>query len=614
MPRPRGCGHCSYPFSAETQLFAVRRSFSCRSQIQSWMSRTAAVEAPGSLVLNRYLPVRPLGTGGSGSVWLAREVQTGRDVALKIVPREGTAGSRAEREAAAAARLRHPRCLRAHALARDGGHVYIVYEYVSGRTLREAMRAGEISDAAALEAAAQVLEGLAHAHANGIVHRDVKPANILLADGDGISVKLFDFGLALMHEEDSLTAVGDIPGTLAYISPERLRSEPAGPAADVWAVGVLLWEGLAGFHPFWGGTLVDTAKSIERGAPTLREQRPDLPRPIVSCVDRALSVAPGRRPTAAGLAGALRASADELRRRPARRARGRLPVVLPRPRFARLSLPTVSLSREDVLQPAQQALAAAGAGAFAGVTSALIPFFPSGWPLGLAGVAAALTFFSERAGLAFCLAVPVLPLGNYALGLAVLYGIAAAALLAATWRTPRAGLLVTLGAGLGPIGLLGLLPVLGQVVRWPARRAVSVAGSVLVAAAIAGAAEIHTLGVPATNSLLATGRALAQQLAHHPEVIATAGALALGAAALPLVRRRGPFAAAAYVLVVGGLTVVPAPHTPNVAILAATAATGLALALEPYATRTRRRKAPPVEETTAAVAVPQQARSAVGRR
>jgi serine/threonine protein kinase len=239
------------------------------------MSRTAGNAAHesaalGSLVLNRYQPVRPLGSGGSGSVWLAREVESGRDVALKIVPREGTAGSRAEREAAAAARLRHPRCLRAHALARDAGHVYIVYEYVQGRTLREAIRGGKLSDAAALEVAAQVLEGLAHAHAHGIVHRDVKPANVLLADGSGISVKLFDFGLALMHEEEGLTAVGDIPGTLAHISPERLRGDATGPAADVWAVGVVLWEALAGFHPFWTGTLVDTAKAIEKGAPTLR--------------------------------------------------------------------------------------------------------------------------------------------------------------------------------------------------------------------------------------------------------------------------------------------------------------------------------------------------------
>ena len=111
--------HSSRTFLWRAQLFAARRTFSCRRQTDRWMSRPAAVEASGSLVLNRYLPVRPLGTGGSGSVWLAREVETDREVALKIVPREGTAGSRAEREAAAAARLRHPRCLRAHALARD---------------------------------------------------------------------------------------------------------------------------------------------------------------------------------------------------------------------------------------------------------------------------------------------------------------------------------------------------------------------------------------------------------------------------------------------------------------------------------------------------------------
>jgi eukaryotic-like serine/threonine-protein kinase len=583
--------------------------------MRSWMSRTAAVGAPSGLVLNRYLPVRPLGSGGSGSVWLARDNETGREVALKIVPREGTGGSRAEREAAAAARLRHPRCLRAHALARDAGHVYIVYEYVAGRTLREAMRAGEVNDSAALEAAAQVLEGLAHAHANGIVHRDVKPANVLLADGDGLSVKLFDFGLALMHEEEGLTAAGDIPGTLAYISPERLRGEPAGPPADVWAVGVLLWEALAGFHPFWGGTLLDTAKSIERGASSLREQRPDLPRSIVSCVDRALSVAPGRRPTAAGLTGALREAAGDLRRRPAHRTRARIPVRLPRPRLSLLPvLRAVSLSPGEVEQQAQRAIAAAGAGALAGTTTAALPFFPAGWPLGLAGVAAAATLLSERAGLALCLAVPILPLGNYAFGLAALYAIAAAAVLAATWRTPRAGLLAALGAGLGPIGALGLLPVLGLVVRWPARRALSVAGSVLAAAAIGSAGRIQALGVPDTNSLVAAGRALALELAHRPALIATAGALAFGAAVLPLVRRRGPLAAAAYTLVVGGLTVVPAPHTADVAVLSVTAATGLALALKPLAIECRRPPRAPLEETTAAVAVPEQARPAAGRR
>src|SRR6266508_4689929 len=137
------------------------------------MSNAAPALAQSELVLGRYRPLRPLGSGGSGSVWLARDERTGLDVALKIVPREGKAGQRAEREAEAAARLRHPGCLRAYAYGREGGHVYIAYEYTPGRTFREALRAGELNDTAALEATVQVLEGLAHAHGRGIVHRDV---------------------------------------------------------------------------------------------------------------------------------------------------------------------------------------------------------------------------------------------------------------------------------------------------------------------------------------------------------------------------------------------------------------------------------------------------------
>src|SRR5688500_13193662 len=141
----------------------------------------ALAHAPApDLALGRYRPLRPLGSGASGSVWLARDEQTGLDVALKIVPREGKAGHRAEREAEAAARLRHERCLRSYGFGADSGHVYIAYEYVGGRTLRDAMRAGELTDARAVEAAAQILDGLAHAHSRGIIHRDVKPSNVLL--------------------------------------------------------------------------------------------------------------------------------------------------------------------------------------------------------------------------------------------------------------------------------------------------------------------------------------------------------------------------------------------------------------------------------------------------
>src|SRR5438128_2284959 len=368
------------------------------------MTSAAPALVPSELVLARYRPLRPLGSGGSGSVWLARDEETGLEVALKIVPREGKAAARAEREAAAAARLRHPSCLRAYAFARDSRHVYIAYEYVPGRTFREALRAGELKDAEAVEAGAQICAGLAHAHAAGILHRDVKPSNVLLADGARVSVRLLDFGLAQIQEAETLTAAGDVPGTLAYISPERLGGAPATPASDVWAVGVMLWEALAGYHPFWTASLLETARAIEAGAPPLASVRADLPKPLAAAVDRALAPAPARRPAAAELVSALRGAA-------------------PRPRRRRTTPSiTVPVARAEV--GAAPLLAAT----FAGGSAALLPFFPGWWWVALALAAAATTAWRERIGLAVALAVPVLPLGNVSLGLALLYAALAAGL------------------------------------------------------------------------------------------------------------------------------------------------------------------------------------------
>src|SRR5262245_115973 len=235
-----------------------------------------------------------------GHVWLARDERSGLDVALKMVAREGKAAVRAEREAKAAAALRHPRCQRIYALARDSGHVYIAYEYVPGRTLREALNTGEIGDRGAVEVAAQLLDALAHAHRRGIVHRDVKPSNVLLGEGGAaIDARLLDFGLALMAEFDTLTARGDVPGTLAYVSPERLHGEEATEAADVWAIGVILWEALARTHPFRAATLTETSARIQAGPDPLEHVRSDVSPAIHLAVAGALARNPAERPSAA---------------------------------------------------------------------------------------------------------------------------------------------------------------------------------------------------------------------------------------------------------------------------------------------------------------------------
>jgi hypothetical protein len=511
--------------------------------------RHAAAAHPGeALVLGRYRPLRPLGSGGSGSVWLARDERTGLEVALKIVAREGKAAARAEREAFAASRLRHERCLRAYALGHDERHVYIAYEYVRGRTMREAMRAGELADRAAVEAAAQVLEGLAHAHAHGIVHRDVKPANILLADGPGVSVRLLDFGLAQLDEAETLTAFGDVPGTLAYIAPERLDRQEATPAADVWAVGVLLWEALAGGHPFWKSGLLESAEAIRAGAPALESVRPDLPRGLLAAVDRALALHPSRRPPAPALAAALRAS---VRQRPARAA----PTAPP-----------------GVALVAERGAAAGLAGLAAGGGAAALPFFPQGGPLALAAIAAALALVRPRPALALALAAPLLPLGNVSLALALVYAAAAAGWLALYAREPRWALLPAAGPLLGAAGALALVPLLVLPLRSHLRRAVAAATAVGLAALAAGlrggpfplTGETPPLGlgIAGSENPGAVASALWRAAAAQPDLVSLALALALAAAVLPHVRARGRWWIAAFGAALLAATLLPAPSIP----------------------------------------------------
>jgi hypothetical protein len=529
------------------------------------MSSAALALPGGEPVLGRYRPLRPLGSGGSGSVWLARDERTGLDVALKIVAREGKAAARAEREAAAAARLRHPSCLRAYSFARDARHVYIAYEFVPGRTFREAIRAGELGDAAAIEACAQVCEGLAHAHRAGILHRDVKPSNVLLAEGERVSARLLDFGLARMPEAETLTAQGDVPGTLAYIAPERLAGDEATAASDVWAVGVMLWEALAGRHPFWQTSMLDTARAIEAGAPSLAVLRPDLSKQLVQLVDRALSPGPSRRPSAAALADALRGAAV------ARRTK--------RARAFGLSVPS----------EAGRAVAAGLAGLFAGWTAAALPFFPAGWAYGLALLAAAVAALRPRAGLAVALAVPVLPLGNVSLGLAIVYAGLALAWFALAWREPRAGLLFALGPLLAPLGALGLAPLAAATQRAGLRRAAQAAVAVPVAAIVAGLRHASLplvggraplgLGIAGASGPLDVAGSLARALDAHPGLIVEAAVFAAVALALPLAHARGRWGACALGAAMVTATILPVPSASAASLAAASWAVAIAAVL-----------------------------------
>jgi eukaryotic-like serine/threonine-protein kinase len=504
--------------------------------------QTATALRTADLVLGRYRPLRPLGSGGSGSVWLVRDEEAGRDVALKVVERTGKAGSRAKREVDAATRLRHPRCLRALAFHRDDGHVYVAYEYVRGKNLREALRAGKVDDATAIEVAAQVLDALAHAHAKGIVHRDVKPANVMVEDCDEVSTRLLDFGLARLDELEGLTATGDVPGTLAYVAPERLEGEPAGGAADVWGVGVMLWEALAGWHPFAATSPVETARRIAAGAPRLAAERPDLPREVCAAVDSMLSVEPRRRPPARRLAADLRAGGE-----------------------LRVHRPHSAASRTALRERAAHALLAA---LFAGGATTLLPFFPRGWPLVLAALAGLAALRSPIVGLAIALAAPLLPLGNLSLGLAIAYGVLACAWLALHARDAERSLLPVAAPLLAPFGAIPLLPVALLEARGRTRRAIGAAACIPLAAAVsvlagrplpfAGESPGSTAPVAGSTGPLDVTATLYGALTAHPTLAVAAVVLAFAAASADLAVSHGRWAIAAWgAALLGSVLLVP---------------------------------------------------------
>lgn len=250
---------------------------------------------------SRYERPRRVATGGMGEIFVARDTTLGRTVAIKRLSerfaRDEAVRRRFTREGLAAARLSgHPHIVTIFDVGEASGRPFLVMEHLSGGTLAERAREGGVPREQALAWLGQAASALEEAHRNGIVHRDVKPANLLLDDrGD---VRVGDFGIARIVDEGatSMTMAGTVLGTAGYLSPEQARGEPATPASDVYSLGVVAYELLTGGRPFEGGSATEeAARHIHQPVPPASERGVALPRAIDRVFERALAKDPRER-------------------------------------------------------------------------------------------------------------------------------------------------------------------------------------------------------------------------------------------------------------------------------------------------------------------------------
>jgi Tol biopolymer transport system component/predicted Ser/Thr protein kinase len=258
--------------------------------------------APGQSI-GHYEVLTLLGKGGMGEVYLALDANLRRKVALKFLPSYFTKDRdrlrRFEQEARAASALNHPNILTIHEIGEAEGRRFIATEYIKGETLRQRMAAGRLKAVEALNIAEQIASALTEAHAAGIVHRDIKPDNIMLRS-DGL-VKLLDFGLAKLTEQEYarpadstnapvMTSAGVLMGTVRYMSPEQARGLPVDARTDTWSLGVVLYEMVGGRAPFVGDTPSDVIVGVlEHAPPSLTSISPEIPAALESIVGKALT-------------------------------------------------------------------------------------------------------------------------------------------------------------------------------------------------------------------------------------------------------------------------------------------------------------------------------------
>ena len=270
----------------------------------------------GTRVANRFVIERPLGAGGMGAVYLARDEQLGEPVALKVIAGmallDPSSAERLRREASMARRISHPNVVRMHDLGEENGLLFVSMEYVAGESLAARItRLGVLTPAQLRPIVLQLCAGLAAAHAAGVVHRDLKPANILIDAQE--RVKLIDFGIARGDLHAGMTATNMVIGTPEYMAPEQIKGGAIDARTDIYALGAVLYHALTGRPPFRGETpiAVGLAHCTDPVVPP-RQLRPDLPPVWDALIVRALEKTPAARfPDVEAVLTALRASEDD---------------------------------------------------------------------------------------------------------------------------------------------------------------------------------------------------------------------------------------------------------------------------------------------------------------
>src|SRR4051794_7322066 len=272
--------------------------------------------ATAPLVLGRYRLGERLGAGGFGTVYAGVDERLRRPVAVKVIPgADDWDRPRGQREALAAARLDHPGVVAVFDAGEDGRARYLISELVHGETLDRLSAQGALSDRDVLRIGLALCAALDHAHARGVVHRDVKPQNVIVPEAPrsaaGVA-KLADFGVAHLAGDEPLTRTGDVVGTLAYMAPEQAAGERIDERCDLYSLALVLYEALAGFNPVRAGSPAATARRVGTVMPPLRRQRKDLPEELGFAIDRALRPRPDERGTLDELAAELAESLPEV--------------------------------------------------------------------------------------------------------------------------------------------------------------------------------------------------------------------------------------------------------------------------------------------------------------